>query len=237
MEGVPYVEKHMRTTTKPHELSAGTSRLSFKSIATKSIARELQFRFGSWNCFDITSKGKMELKGFCDFFSSRQFMVSHSLNIRFSSSSFKRFNCLFRRCSFAFASRTSFRTRTRSLCTLRMVEEGMTKSQGFPDATHARHFSDASPSKHCLPAEEQDLQGRMLMNRNPKFERRNCFRWEDVRLLLFAGGIFHTFGTKVWRGDPMLRIKRIRPILGELDSIVTRILLEVLGGRARMSRD
>ena len=123
-----------------------------------------------------------------DSFSFRQFMISHSLNIKFSSSSSKRSNCLSRRCSFAFTSRTSLRTRNRFLCTLRM-------RQVFLVATHAKHFSDASPKRHCLVVKEQDLQSRMLMNNISKLKTRNCFRWEDVRLLSFAKGIFHTFVT------------------------------------------
>ena len=202
----------------------------------KPITRRLQFKFENWNCFDTTSKGKMKWEAFYDFFSFKQFMVSHSLNIKFSFSFFRRSNCLLKRCNFAFASRTSFRTRTRSLWTLRIMKGGMAKSQDFLDATHARHFSNASSSKHCLLVEEQNLQGRMLIDKTSKFERRNCFRWEDVRLLFFARGIFHIFETKVWRGDSMLRAKRNKSILMEREPAVTRILLEVLDGRANMSR-
>ena len=164
-------------------------------------------------------------------------MIFYFFNIKFSSSFFKRFNCFFKRCNFAFASRISFRTRNRSLCILRMMKEEMTKSQNWLDATHARHFSNASSSKHCLFAKKQDLQRRMLTNKNSKFEKKDCFRWENVRLLNFARGIFHTFETKVWKGDSMLRVKGDESILRVHDFVVTRILLEVLGKRTSMSRD
>ena len=201
------------------------------------MTRGLQSKNGNWNCFDITSKGMMRLRALRDSLFSRQFMMFHSRNIKFSSSSFKRSNCLSRRWSFAFASRALLRTRNRSLCTLRMVKGGMTKSQNFLDATHAKHFSNASPSKHCLPEEEQNLQGRMLMNKNPKFDKRDCFRWEEIRLLFFARGIFHAFETKAWERDSMLRTKGNGPVSSVRKSNVTRILLDGLDERASMSRN
>ena len=199
MKGISYFEKHVRIATKLYELSISASQLSFKSTTKKSITKKLQFKFENWNCFNITSKKMMKWKVLCDFFFFKQFMMFHFLNIKFFSSFFKRFNCLSKRCNFAFASRTSFRTRNRSLCTFRMMKKKMTKSQVFLDATHVKHFSNASLNKHCLIAKEQNLQGRMLMNNVSKFEIKNYFRWEDVRLWFFVRGIFHTFETKVLR--------------------------------------
>ena len=206
MKKILYFEKHMKIATKFYELSISISQLSFKSIAKELITRKFQSKFENWNCFDITSKKIMKWKTFCDFFSFKQFMMFHFFNIKFSSSFFKRFNCLSRRCSFALASRTSFRMRNRFLCTLRMIKEKMTKSQILFDATHARHFSNASLNKHCLFAKEQNLQRRMLRDNTSKLKIKNYFRWEEVRLLLLIKGIFHIFGTKVLGRDPVLRV-------------------------------
>ena len=150
MKRILYFKKYMRIATKLYELSMSASRFSFKSIARESITRKLQLRFENWNYFNITSKKMMKKEVLCDFFSFRSFMMFHSLNIKFFSSSFKRFNCLSKRCNFVFASRTSFRTRNRSLCIFRMMKGGMTRSQAFLNATHVKHFLNASFNKHCL---------------------------------------------------------------------------------------
>ena len=164
-------------------------------------------------------------------------MMSHFFNIKFSFSFFKRFNCFSKRYNFVFASRISFRMRNRFLCTLRMMKKEMTRSQGFLDATHVKHFSNASLNKHCLIAKKQDLQERMLMNNISKFEIKNCFRWKNVQLLNFAKSIFHTFGTKVLKGELNVTSWFGESITMIRGHIVTHILLELLDKRARGSRD
>ena len=179
----------------------------------------------------------MKLKVLRDSFFFKQFMLFHSFNIKFSFSSFKRFNCLFKRCNFAFASRTSFRTRNRSLCTFRMMNDEMTRSQNFLDATHAKHFSNASPSKHCLLAKEQDLQRRMLMNKNSKFKKKGLFLLRECAIVAFRKRHLSYFRDESLRRGPNVTSQRERSILFVHDFVVTRILLEVLGERASMSRD
>ena len=174
---------------------------------------------------------------FYDFFSFKQFMIFHFLNIKFSSSFFKRFNCFSKRCNFAFASRISFQTRNRFLCTLRMIKEKMTKSQIFFDATHVKHFLNASLNKHCLITKKQNLQKRMLMNNVSKFEIKNCFRWKNVRLLFFVKDIFHIFESKILKGEFNVTSYNDESISMIHEHVVTRILLELLDKRTSESRD